>query len=72
MELELNKWYDVHDDIQSDLELVLEEVQSKDSRVGVLMKYEVGIIEFERSPYLRGNMDGGRGYYIDKFMLIKY
>ena len=72
MELQLNQWYDVHDDIQSNLELVFEEVQSKDNRVGLLIKYESGLIEFEPSPYLRGNTDGGKGYYIDKFMLIKY
>jgi len=71
MEFQLNEWYSVND-LHSDLEFFFEDIQSKDSRVGLLMKYESGLIEFEKSPYLKGNVDRSREYFIDKFMLIKY
>ena len=71
MEYELNKWYVIFEDCD-DLEFVFEDVKSKDSRVGLLMKYDIGLIEFEKTPYLRCNVDRGREYFIDSFMLIKY
>ena len=36
------------------------------------MKYDSGLIEFEKTPYLRCNVDRGREYFVDSFMLIKY
>jgi hypothetical protein len=71
MEYQLNEWYNVHEHYD-DLEYVFQGVKWKESRVGLLMKYESGLIEFEPSPYLRGNIDAGREYFVDKFMLIKY
>jgi len=73
MELQEHKWYNV-EDLGSNLELAFEEAQyinTKD-KLGLLMKYENGVMEFEPTPYLRGNMDGARRYYICKFMLIRY
>ena len=68
-----HKWYNV-DDLNSSLELIFEEAQQQNVRgkLGLLMKYENGVIEFEPTPYLRGNIDGGRQYHINKFMLITY
>jgi hypothetical protein len=71
MEYQLNEWYNVHEHYD-DLEYVFQDVKSRYSRVGLLMKYESGLIEFEPTPYLRGNIDSAREYYVDSFMLIKY
>jgi hypothetical protein len=71
MEYELNKWYVIFEDCD-DLEFVFKDEKNKDSKVGLLMKYDVGLIEFETDPYLRGNVDSARQYFIDSFMLIKY
>ena len=73
MILQEHTWYKV-EDLTLDVESIFQEAQQQNvrGRLGLLMQYENGLIEFEPTPYLTGNKDGGRQYYIDKFMLITY
>ena len=73
MELQEHEWYTVND-LTLDLESCFQLAQQQNvrGRLGLLMKYENGIIEFEPTPYLKGDLDGARQYYVDKFMLIKF
>ena len=73
MILQEHTWYNV-EDLSSDLESIFQKAQQQNVRgkLGLLMKYENGLIEFEPTPYLKGDLDGARNYYIDKFMLITY
>ena len=65
------KWHRV-EDLPADLETEIDFLEkTSSSPFGMLLKFENGLIDFERNFYFKGNKEMGREYMVSKFMLVE-